>query len=172
MKVRSSLRPELTPSMLNPAFSLPPSGVRQPDDTQARLIRLADGLLDLSVLPPAAVNNLAEINSNFSRNNRRLGSLEEKSYFSNLMVATLKEEQETAANKVMLNRVTVSGVEIENVCNMSESEKIRVMREKVAGIFEPGLFSLVPNLGDALHVVGFKKEEEKKDSGKDRGLYN
>ena len=91
---------------------------------------------DYSVPPPATVSNLAEINGSLAKVNRRLGALENNSYFSNLMMATLKEEQDTEANKAMLNKVTVSGVEIENVCNMAETEKIRVMREKIASIFD------------------------------------
>ena len=129
----------MSASMLDPTFSLQSpnlAGPRTLDGTQSRLLRIAEDLPDLSVPPPATVNNLAEINGSFARINRRLGSLEEKSFFSNLMMATLKEEQDTEANKAMLNRITISGVEIENLGNMTETEKIRAMREKVTGICE------------------------------------
>ena len=126
----------MSASILDPAFSGQPPIARNLDRTQSRLLRLADELPNLSVPPPATVSNMAEINGSFARINRRLGTLEENSFFSNLMMATLKEEQDTEANKAMLNRVTISGVEIENLATLTDTDKIRVMREKVAGIFD------------------------------------
>lgn len=138
----SRVNTTLSPSILRtPTVSFEPSAGGL-DSTQRRLVRLAAQLPDLSIPPPAPVQNLSEINGCFAKIDRRLGSLESKSYYSNLMMATLKEEQDTEANKAFLNRVTISGVEIPNITNMADAERVKAMRQKVGEVIdalkEPG----------------------------------
>ena len=141
--------PARTPTMLSPSILQQPINIQQENsshlttevrlpmtDTQVRLSQLAGQLPDLSVPPPAPVQNMAEVNVSFARIDRRLGSLENKAHYSNIMTAILKEELDTEANKAMLNKITISGVPIENITNMDDTRKIRVMRSKVEEIFD------------------------------------
>ena len=142
------LSPARTPTMLSPSILQQSTSTQRPNpnqapserplltDTQARLVQLAGQLPDLSVPPPNPVQNLAEVNVSFAKMDRRLNSLENKAHYSNVMTAILKEEIDTEANKAMLNKITISGVAIENITNMDEQRKIRVMRSKVEEIFD------------------------------------
>ena len=107
----------------------------RPEQIQARLLQLAAPFPfpDVSVPPPAQLvaHDLGEVNGCFARIEKRLGSLESTSYYSNVMMATLKEEQDTEANRAMLNRVTVSGLVIPDIFKMSEADKIVAMKAKV-----------------------------------------
>ena len=110
--------------------------------TQSRLIRLANPyvnpLPDLSFPPPSAMTsqNPAQISSSLAKLERRVGSLESKSFYSNLMSAGLKEELDTEANKAMLNRVTVSGVELPDMQRMDEADRIKAIKSKIVEIFD------------------------------------
>ena len=70
---------------------------------------------DLTIPPPPIVSTFLEVNGSFAKVNSRLTTLESRSYYTNVMTATLKEEQDTEANRALLNRVTFSGVTIENL---------------------------------------------------------
>ena len=126
----------LSMSILQPTVLLPPSDVLQLDTTQERLIRLANQMPDMTIPPPTLVSNLSEVNSSFAKVNRRLTSLETTSYYTKVMTATLKEEQDTEANRAMLNRVTFSGVVIDNLWRMSEKDKVTAMRNKIGSIID------------------------------------
>ena len=118
-----------------PARTIPSMGGPRPDQLQTRLLQLAapTPIPDLSVPPPTALSahNFGEVNVCFARIDRRLGSLESASYYSNVMTATMKEEQDNEANKAMLNRVTISGLVIPDLFKMSDSDKIKAMKSKV-----------------------------------------
>ena len=108
-------------------------------DTQSRLIRLASPQLDTSRPPPTISSggqNSNEQSSGLSLAGlgRRVSRLESNAFFTNLMTATLKEDQDTEANRAMLNRVTMAGVVIENLMTMSEEDKIRAMKATVKEI--------------------------------------
>ena len=126
----------LSTSILLPSAPLSAVNSMLIDSTQARLLSLADQMPDLSVPPPALVSNLSEVNSSFAKVNRRLTTLETRSYYTNVMTATLKEDQDTEANRAMLNRVTFSGVVIENLWRMSEKDKVTAMRSKIGALIE------------------------------------
>ena len=110
-------------------------------NTQSRLIRMANPyvnpLPDLSLPPPtSAATNSNQIISSLARLERRVGSLESNSFYNNLMTAGLKEELDTEANKAMLNRVTVSGVELPELQRMNDVDKIKAMKTKIVEIFD------------------------------------
>ena len=131
----------LSPSMLEPLTRIRTAGAGGISSTQDRLMRLAAPqpdvpLPDLSLPPPTPVQNLADVNGRFAKIDQRLGSLETKSHYSNLMMATLKEDQDTEANRAMLNKVTISGVEIPNITNMADVDKVKAMRAKVGEIID------------------------------------
>ena len=123
-------------STLQSTVSQQHSNARQINSTQERLLRLADQMPDLSMPPPTIVSNISEVNISFARINRRLSSLETRSYYTNVMTATLKEEQDTEANRALLNRVTFSGVVIDNLGCMDEKDKVTAMRSKIAAIID------------------------------------
>ena len=138
-----------TTTMLSASILLPPSrqttmlpadfSGRRLEDTQSRLMQLA-AYTNLSVPPPTVVPNglrqgLSDL-SGLANLERRVGMLEDTTFHNNLMMAALKEEQDTEANKAMLNRVTFSGVVIENLLMMSESDRVKAMKDKVMEFVE------------------------------------
>ena len=111
-------------------------------NTQSRLIRLANPYInplpDLSFPPPSTMTsqNPAQLTTSLAKLERRVGSLESRSFYSNLMSAGLKEELDTEANKAMLNRVTVSGVELPDLQRLEEADRIKAMKSKIVEIFD------------------------------------
>ena len=143
----------LSTSILHPDFSSS-RGSRQVDsrlDTNQRLIQMAHqtahGLpMDFSVPPPRASGynqqfqqewRTTDVSSSLERIERRVGMLEAKSFFDNVMMAGLKEEQDTEANRAMLNKVTMAGVEIPGLANLTRDEdRIKLIKDTVAQIIE------------------------------------
>ena len=107
--------------------------------TQSRLMRLANPyvspLPNLSMPPPAA-QNLGQATANLAQLERRVGSLESRTFYNDLMTAGIKEELDTEANKAMLNRVTVSGVEIPELLTAQEGDRVKIMRDKIIELFD------------------------------------
>ena len=148
MQPRASLTPSRVPTMLPIAplttspsildMSMPGSATAQDlslagrTQTQQRLLQLAGALPDLSIPPPTAPLDPSLI----ARLERRIGKLEAKAFYDNLTMALLKEEQDTEANKAMLNRVTFSGLNIEGLERMLEPDRIKAMREKVGEVID------------------------------------
>ena len=102
--------------------------------TQLRLLQLAGGGVDFSVPPPPVAQppaSLGDIGLSLARIEQRVGFLEAKSFYDNLMMASLKEENDTEANIAMLNRVTISGVTIEGINSMKDADKVTAMKAKV-----------------------------------------
>ena len=130
----------LSASMLDPPPRQESSGSYA--NTQSRLIRMANPYVnpfpDLSIPPPTTMTplNAGQISSSLSKLERRVGSLESRTFYNNLTTASLKEELDTEANKAMLNRVTVSGVEIPDLHKMLEADKVKAMRDKIIEIFD------------------------------------
>ena len=115
-----------------------PGQNRAPDATQARLINLASQTPDTSRPPPAlgqGRSNGPGLGPGTLTLEKRVSQLESNSFYTNLMTAILKEEQDTEANKALLNRVTVSGVVIENLTRMNDTDKVRAMRDKIEELF-------------------------------------
>ena len=52
------------------------------------------------------------------------------------MTAGLKEELDTEANKAMLNRVTVSGIEIPELQSAPEGERVKIIKAKICELFD------------------------------------
>jgi hypothetical protein len=77
-----------------------------------------------------------ELSDSLTRIEQRLGKLESKSFYDNMMMATMKEEQDTEANKAMLDRVTVLGIRIPNLSRMKDKDKIEPMRNKIQEVFD------------------------------------
>jgi hypothetical protein len=77
-----------------------------------------------------------ELSASLTRIEQRLGVIETKALFDNLMMASLQEENDTEANRAMLNRVTIVGLSIPNLRRMTPNEKVAVIRQKVQGLFE------------------------------------
>ena len=129
----------LSASLLDPVARLPTSSGPSTGYamTQARLMRLAaDPLPNLSVPPPIMPQNPNQIYSSIAHLERRVGSLESRSFYNDLMTAGLKEEQDTEANKAMMNRITVSGVELPELWTAQDADRIKIMRDKIAEIFD------------------------------------
>jgi hypothetical protein len=72
-----------------------------------------------------------ELNASLLKIEQRLGQLEAKSFFDNIMMASLQEESDTEANLATLNRVTIIGIRIPNFTRMTGEEKVSVMRRRV-----------------------------------------
>ena len=104
-------------------------------ETQQRLMRLAQPVPDLTVPPPGAAGAGFGFQAGPSLE-RRVAALESASYFNNLTMAALKEEQDTEANRAFLNKVSVSGLVIEGIQTMTESDRIQAMRAKVQEVID------------------------------------
>ena len=145
--------PSRTATMLSASILLPPSrqmtGLRPEagtsfsmGETQARLMRLAAPMPDLRLPPPALGG--AQVQAPFQAPQgvlapsleHRVTALESITFYNNLAMAALKEEQDAEANRAMLNRVTFSGVVIDGLEKMEEPEKIKAMKEKLMAIIE------------------------------------
>ena len=129
--------PSMSPSILNMsgprAFTEADSRIVGRTQTQQRLLQLAGTMPDLSI-PPPQVSPLDQ--SAMAKLERRVGKLEAKSFHDNLTMALLKEEMDTEANKAMLNRVTISGINSEGLGGLQEPDKIKKMREKVKEVID------------------------------------
>lgn len=122
-------------TMLLPEFSRTNLG-----ETQSRLMRLAS-YPDTSVPPPIVGSNRTQNQGmseamRISKLERRVGCLEDTTFHNNIMMAALKEEQDTEANKALLNRVTFSGMVIEDLLNMNEENRIKAMKTAVMEIVD------------------------------------
>ena len=65
---------------------------------------------------------------------RRVESVEDKSFYDNLMFAAIKEDQDEVINRNNLDRVTITGVLIPNFHRTAENEKPMAMKEAVNAI--------------------------------------
>ena len=114
--------------------------------TNERLMRLAHESapgINYSVPPPGFAPSqqqnswrTPDVISSMARIEQRLGALEAKVFFDNVMMASLKEEQDTAANRAMLNRLTMTGVTLEGLENLSDEERIKAIKDKVNEIID------------------------------------
>ena len=114
--------------------------------TQNRLVELAQP--DFSVPPPSARTTLTQpdpnwadqdnfdLRSSVQRIERKIGVIQSKAFYDNLMMALLKESQDTEANKAMLHKVTISGIALPNMSRMLDHERNNLMRSKVSIIAE------------------------------------
>ena len=102
--------------------------------TQSRLLNMANPVPNLSVPPPMAPNPIQF--TPLARLERRVESLESRTFYNDLMTAGLKEEMDTEANKAMLNRVTVSGVEIPELETAQEGDRVQIMKNKITELFD------------------------------------
>ena len=106
--------------------------------TQSRLMRLANPYVspfpDLTMPPPA--QNQGQSTARLAHLERRVGSLESRTFYNDLMTAGLKEELDTEANKAMLNRVTVSGVELPELQTAQEGDRVKIMKDKIVELFD------------------------------------
>ena len=107
--------------------------------TQSRLIRLANPYVspfpDLSMPPPTAQSQ-GQVTASIAQLERRVGSLESRTFYNDLMTAGLKEELDTEANKAMLNRVIVSGVELPELQSAQEGDRVKIMKDKIVELFD------------------------------------
>ena len=65
---------------------------------------------------------------------RRLGGLKAKVLYNNVMMASLKEEKDTEANKAMLSKVKMAGVLMPGLSSLSELDKIQTIKDMAAEI--------------------------------------
>ena len=142
-------RSAISTSILSSSFSqqqhpAPPPG---PSDLAERLMRLAQNhnpSFDTSVPPPRVGGphqapdpwRTADVNSSLARIERRLGSIEAKIFYDNVMMAGLKEEQDLEANKAMLNRIVFSGVALPSLQSVKDEEKIALIKGKIEEIID------------------------------------
>ena len=132
----------LSPSMLLPTRPRPELERSNTAETQARLLSLAASQPDLSRPPPTHGHqndnrNGSEMSGGGPASlERRVGALEAQAFYNHLTTAALKEELDTEANKALLNRVTVSGVVIRGITEMSDTEKVRAMKYKIQQIID------------------------------------
>ena len=142
----------LSASMLSSSFGRAsgpnPRPLAIPVSTRDRLMRLAHGPstgVDLSVPPPLLdgarlqghdVWRSPDVLSSLQRIERRLGCLEAKSFYDNVMMAGLKEEQDAEANKAMLNRVIFSKVNMPNLANLTDEARLNAIKGRINEIIE------------------------------------
>lgn len=88
--------------------------------------------------PPASWPTMItpELEATLVKMEQRIGVLEVKSLQDNLMMAALKEDQDTEANKAMLDRLTILGIKVPNIRKMTDQEKIPALKSKVEGFVE------------------------------------
>jgi len=72
-----------------------------------------------------------ELSTSLARIEERIGALERKSLQDNIMMAALQEDQDAEANRTMLDRLTISGIQIQNIRRMKDIERNPLMRTKV-----------------------------------------
>ena len=111
-----------------------------PESTQHRLLQMSGSFPDFSVPPPNSRRSRSPLPPiglpqpqqplSLASLDSRLLSLEGKSFYDNLTMAALKEDLDTEANRAMLNRISLSGVEIPGMEKMDEPTKIKAMKDK------------------------------------------
>ena len=143
----------LSVSMLQPEFSAATEigqvTDRSMSSTNQRLFRMAHQggpSFDSSIPPPRISTShvslqpewrTSDVNTSLLRIERRLGALEAKSFLDDVMMAGLQEQQDTEANRAMLNRVTMAGVEVPGLENQTrEEDRLRLIKEVVAQIID------------------------------------
>ena len=131
-------------------------GNRQHSASQDRLMAMATPLPDLSLPPPSARTTLTrpdqaswinqseddsqsrqqefDVRASVNRIERKMGMIEAKSFHDDLMMALLKEAQDTEANKALLNKVTITGVYLPDMTRLSVQERIKTMKDKIESI--------------------------------------
>ena len=67
---------------------------------------------------------------------KRMDMTEDKAYYDNLTFAAIKEDQDDLSNRNNLDRITLTGVKIENFNRMAENEKPAAMKAAVNSIIE------------------------------------
>ena len=77
-----------------------------------------------------------DVLENQTRIERRIGSLEAKNFYDNVMMAGLKEEQDAEANKAMLNKVVLSKVSLPDMQGLNEEGRIRVIKDRINEIID------------------------------------
>jgi hypothetical protein len=77
-----------------------------------------------------------ELSSSLAKIEQRVGQLEAKSLQDNLMMAAIKEDQDTEANKAMMDRLTIMGIRIPNVRRLKEDDKVKAMRTRVEKLLD------------------------------------
>jgi len=103
-----------------------------------------------------------ELSTSLTRIEQRLGVLESKSLQDNLMMATIKEEQDAEANRNMLDRLTIMGIKITDVRKMKEAEKIPIMKSKLEELLQK-----LKEEGQAFEVV-FVRHLNRQSKGQNR----
>ena len=99
---------------------------------------------------PAQGSTNQELLQRIDQLSKRLDSVEDKSYYDNLMFAAIKEDQDDFANQKNLDRVTLTGVKIENFHKAAEHEKPASMKAAVNTIIT--LVTPEANRGDRVVV--------------------
>lgn len=86
--------------------------------------------------PPVAWPTMMtpDLTASLSRIEQRLGILESKSLQDNFMMAALKEEHDSAANRAMLDRLNIIGIRIQNIKGMKDEERNPIMKQKVESL--------------------------------------
>ena len=137
----SMLSASFSQQRIRPQVSFP---AHQPSMAE-RLINLAHHSqfnTDMTVPPPTVSAQLsngdpwrtADVVSSLARIERRVGSIESKMFFDNVMMAGLKEEQDSEANKAMLSRIVFNGVVIPGLQSATEEEQIPLIKAKIDAI--------------------------------------
>jgi len=72
-----------------------------------------------------------ELSTSLSRIEQRLGLIEAKSIQDNIMMAVIKEDLDTEANRAMLDRLTIIGIKIQDLGRMKDDERNPLMKSKV-----------------------------------------
>ena len=137
----SMLSASFSQQRIRPQVSFP---AHQPSMAE-RLINLAHHSqfnTDMTVPPPTVSAQLsngdswrtADVVSSLARIERRVGFIESKMFFDNVMMAGLKEEQDSEANKAMLSRIVFNGVVIPGLQSATEEEQIPLIKAKIDAI--------------------------------------
>lgn len=89
----------------------------------------------------------ADLSVSLGKMEQRIGALERSSFYEHLMTAGLKEDQDTLANRAMLDRVTIIGLELPNLQSVEMPERIDTIKKKVQdfvdGVMSPGKSKVV-----------------------------
>jgi hypothetical protein len=76
-----------------------------------------------------------ELSMSLTKIEQRIGTLEAKAIRDNVMMASLQEDQDTEANRAMMDRLTVLGIRIPNIRRMKDADRIQTMKQKVELVF-------------------------------------
>ena len=94
------------------------------------------GEWQFSVPPPTLATDPYEMGRSIRQLNVRVTELETKSYYDNIVMANLRETQDTEWNIANLRKVVISGIKISNFGKATSEEKTKAMKDEVGKLVD------------------------------------